>query len=86
MQACQPEPLVVVVGDHRDAQQAFLVSENKTVREITVSDIPIIYLLAMYYVFNMCYPKGCNNSYAFLEITLLKLRMNVTRLDSVMHY
>ena len=90
MQACQPEPLVVVVGDH-NAQQAFLVSENKTVCKITVSDIPA-YLLAMYYVL-MCYPTGCNNFYAFLETTLFKLPINVpssvvnflTRLDSIMH-
>lgn len=92
MQVCQPEPVVVVVGDHRDAQQAFLISENKTVCEITVSDIPI-FLLATYYVFNMCYPKGCNNFYTFLEVALFKLPVNIpgsvvtflTRLDSVMH-
>ena len=92
VQGCQPEPLVVVVGDHHDAQQAFLVSENKTVCEITVSDI-LIYLLAMYYVFNMCYPKGCDDFYSFMEIALFKLPVNVpgsvvnflTRLDSVMH-
>ena len=91
MQVCQPEPVVVVVGDHRDAQQAFI-SENKTVCEITVSDIPIL-LLATYYVFNTCYPKGCNNFYTFLEVALFKLPVNIpssvvtflTRLDSVMH-
>lgn len=87
---CQAEPMVVVVGDYREPEQAFLVSENKTVCEINTSDIPI-YLLAMFYVYNMCYPKGCTNFYAFLELTLFKLTVQVpssviafiTRLDSL---
>ena len=87
---CQAEPMVVVVGDYREPEQAFLVSENKTVCEIKTGDIPI-YLLAMFYVYNMCYPKGCTNFYAFLEMTLFKLSVQVpssvitliTRLNSL---
>ena len=29
-------------------------------------------------VFNMCYPKGCNNFYAFLKVALLKLSVQVS--------
>ena len=32
----------------------------------------------MFYVFNMCYPKGCNNFYAFLEVALLKFSVQVS--------
>ena len=74
---CQPEPFVVVVGDHHSAEQVFLVCENKTVCEIPLKDIPI-YLVAIYYVFNMCYlTKGCTNFYAFLELTVFKLPVKV---------
>ena len=68
---------MVVVGDHQSADQAFLVCENKTMCEISVKDIPI-YLVAVYYVFNMCYPKGCNNFYAFLELGVFKLPVQVS--------
>ena len=75
--------MVVVVADHHDAEQAFLISENKIVCEIKLADIPL-YLLAMFYVFNMCYPKGCNNFYAFLKVALLKLSVQV--FSSVMNF
>ena len=74
---CQPEPFVIVVGDHHSAEQAFLVCENKVVCEISLKDIPI-YLVAIYYVFNMCYPKGCTNFYAFLELAVFKLPVKVS--------
>ena len=41
--------------------------------EINVHDIPL-YLLAVFYVFNICYPAGCNNFYCFLEVALLNLK------------
>ena len=51
--ACQTEPMAIVVGDHHDPEQAFLISENKVVCDIKlkVPNIPI-FLLAMFYVFN----------------------------------
>lgn len=81
---------MVVVGDHREPEQAFLVLENKTVCELKTCDIPID-PVAMFYVHNMCYPKGCTNFYTFIESSLFMLSTQVpssvisfvTRLDSL---
>ena len=35
------------------------------------------YLCCMvpYYIFNMCYPKGCNNFYTFIEARILNIQV-----------
>lgn len=69
---CPPHPVIIIVGDYRNPIQGFLVCEKKMICEIPTKESPI-YLLALYYVFNMCYPKGCNNFYAFIEIGIFNL-------------
>ena len=68
----QSEPFVVVVGDHKEYEQAFLCIDKKVILEIPTEDISI-FLVAVFYVFNICYPTGTNNIYCFLEVTLLGL-------------
>ena len=68
----QKAPYVIVIGDHVDPQQCFLVIDGKVLSEIPVDDAPI-FLLAAFYTFNVCYPVGCHNLYCFLEVILLKL-------------
>ena len=87
---CPPHPIVILIGDYRDPVQAFLVCEKKVICEIPSKEIPV-YLLAPYYIFNMCYPKGCNNFYTFIELGLFNLNTKhvpitvgtfLTRLDT----
>ena len=69
----QSEPFVIVVGDFSHPDQCFLVVDRKIVSEIQADDIPA-YLMAAFYVLNICYPEGCNNVYTFFEIGLLELK------------
>ena len=61
----QPEPYVLMFGD-----QFFLVIDCIVVTEVDAEAVPIT-LLSSYFVFNIKYPKGCNNLFSFLEVLLL---------------
>jgi len=63
------EPYIVVIG--KDTLHAYLVIDNRVIDEVSFVDLPIA-LMAAYFVFDICYPKGCNNFYMFLEIVVLK--------------
>ena len=69
---CAPHPMVIIIGDHKDPVQAFLVCEKKILCEISTKDIPVS-LLMPYYTFNMCYPKGCSNFYTFIEVGIFNM-------------
>ena len=62
------------MGEYRNPTQAFLVCEKTTICEIKTEELPI-YLLATYHIFNMGYPKGCNNFYAFIESGIFNLHV-----------
>ena len=64
----QSEPYVIVVGSNKNPEQAFLVMNRKILTEINREEIPV-YLIAVFYVFNSCYPAGCNNFYCFLIVS-----------------
>ena len=81
--------MVIIIGDYRDPIQAFLVCE--VLFEVPTKDIPVS-LLMPYYIFNMCYPKGCNNFYTFIEIGIFNIKVKnvpltiggfLTRLDAL---
>ena len=65
MNISQPEPYVLMFGD-----QFFLVIDCIVVTEVDAEAVPIT-LLSSYFVFNIKYPKGCNNLFSFLEVLLL---------------
>ena len=62
------EPYIVVVGE--DVLRAYLVVDSHVIDEVPIGDLPFA-LMAAYFVFNICYPKGCNNFFSFLEIVVL---------------
>ena len=81
----QKAPYALIVGGHKDQQQAFLIIDGRVVTEVPVNDVPI-YLMATYYILNICYPPGCQNLYCFLEVVLLKLEEpHITITTSVKH-
>ena len=90
---CPPQPVTIIIGDYRSPAQAFLACEKKIICEIPTKEIPIS-LLAPYYIFNMCYPKGCNNFFSFIEIGLFNINVKnvpytvgtfLTRLKALEH-
>ena len=60
-----------------EVSQAFLVTDKRIVTEVAFPDIPLI-LLAAYFGYNICYPKGCINLFTFLEVMLLKIKTTKT--------
>ena len=64
------EPYVVLTGE----DLAYLVIDKQIVDQVTsVQEIPLL-LMSAFFVFNICYPKGCNNFYSFLEVIVLNLK------------
>ena len=61
-----------MVGDYEDPTQAFLVVDCQVVMEVNIEDIP----LALMSAFNIHYPKGCSNFYAFMEVYTLGFPMS----------
>ena len=77
-----------ICSDCRWSQRStasFLIIDRRVVTEVPVNDVPI-YLMATYYILNICYPPGCQNLYCFLEVVLLKLEEpHITITTSVKH-
>jgi len=59
----------VIVGE--SSLQSYLIVDKHVIDEIDFVDIPFA-LMAAFFVYNICYPKGCTNFYTFLEIVVLK--------------
>lgn len=62
-----------MIGEPDSYTQCFLVTDGHIVFEIEkVKNIPLI-LLAAYFAFNIRYPDGCKNFYAFMEVLFLNV-------------
>ena len=66
-------PYIFASGDVQSPIQTFLVIDKKVVCEVTFEDVPFV-LISAFFVFNICYPKGCSNIYSFIEIKTLLYR------------
>ena len=66
------EPYVLITGSFKEPKQCFLVIDGEVVNEIDFRDVPLA-LLSSFFVFNICYPRGCANFYTFLEHALFSL-------------
>ena len=62
------EPYIAVVG--KETHKAYLVVDKFVLDEVPIDNLPFV-LMAAFFVYNICYPKGCNNLYSFLEISML---------------
>ena len=58
----------MVIGHISAVKQAFLVVDKTIISEIPIDCTLPFVLLAAFFVFNICYPKGCANLFSFLEI------------------
>ena len=56
-----------MIGDEENPTQAFLVVDRQVVMEVSIDDIPLA-LMSAFFIFNIHYPKGCSNFYAFMEV------------------
>ena len=68
-----PYHLVTDVGE---AKQTFLIIDKTLVSEVPLNcNLPFV-LMAAFFSFNICYPKGCGNLYSFMEIVTLSYPAN----------
>ena len=58
---------IMVVRHISVAKQAFLVLDKTITSEIPIDCTIAFVLLAAFFVFNICHPKGCANLFSFLE-------------------
>ncbi|XP_019852127.1 PREDICTED: uncharacterized protein LOC109582011 [Amphimedon queenslandica] len=65
----QPQPFALVTGNIHSPEQAFLAVDCNLIGEVPLDAIPL-YIVAAYFVFNICYIKGCHNVFAFFEALL----------------
>ena len=68
----QKEPYVLIIGSFKEPKQGYLVIDGQEVTEIDIHDVPLA-LLSSFFVFNICYPRGCGNFYTFLQHALFNL-------------
>ena len=64
-------PYIMVIGQISVANQAFLVVDKTLISELPLDCSLPFALLAAFFVFNICYPKGCANLFSFMEIITL---------------
>ena len=70
----QKEPFVLMIGSSAQpdaSSQMFLVIDQEIVCEVKNINDCTLALLSSFHVFNICYTKGCKNSFCFLEMQLL---------------
>lgn len=61
-----------VIGSSARPTEIFLVVDQNILCEVDVTDC-ILSLISVFFVFNICYTKGLNNVFTFLELALLNL-------------
>ena len=77
------EPYVIVIGSPDHYTEAFLIIDGRLIGEIKdVEIVPLV--LASYYVFNICYPKGLSAFYSILEVIVLNTPLSKTS-PSIQH-
>lgn len=64
------EPYFIVYGEDEFNMEAHLVVDKNVIDVVEMADLPFA-LLAAFFVFNICYPRGCSNFYTMLEILML---------------
>ena len=79
----QLQPYILATGDINHHGQLFLIVDQQIVCEVEISQVPLI-LISAYFVYNICYIKGCNNFYSFFEYFFLKSEKSCS--PSVKHF
>ena len=75
-------PYILAVGDYKE-EQLFLVTDKKVVLEIKTEDVPLT-LMSAFFIYNICYPSGCINFYAFMEV--FTFSFDLYKAPSVRHF
>lgn len=63
------EPYITLT-DYEEDLEAYLIVDKLIIDKVPLLSLPYA-LMSAFFVYNICYPKGCNNFYAFMEIVVL---------------
>lgn len=66
--------IIMLMGE----DEAYFIVDKRVIDQVEVIDIPCA-LMAAFFVYNICYPKGCANLYTFLEITVFIIIIIILR-------
>ena len=69
----QNMPYLLCCGDIVEPQHLYLILDQQILCEVQNKDA-VFALLSAFFVFNVCYPKGCTNTFSFLENVILNLK------------
>ena len=65
------EPSLLALGEKNSVKEIYLVAEKSVICKVKhIQEAPLV-LLSAFYSYNMFYPKGTENFYAFLEYIIL---------------
>ena len=79
----QNMPYILCCGDVVKPQQLYLILDQQILCEVQNKDA-VFALFSAFFVFNVCYPKGCTNTFSFLENVILNLKNKPT--PNVIHF
>ena len=65
------EPYIMVYGEDQSNANAYLIVDKRVIGIVKMTELPFA-LMAAFFVYNICYPRGCSNFYSMLEILVLK--------------
>lgn len=61
----------ILISDRETNLKASLVVDKRVIDDIEdMNDLPFV-LMSAFFVYNIFYPKGCNNFYSMLEVLVL---------------
>lgn len=63
------EPYILISGE-KDEPIAHLIVDKRVIDKVLIPDLPYV-LMSAFFVYHICYPKGCNNLYSMLEVLVL---------------
>ena len=61
-------PYILISGDH--PLKASLVVDKRVIDYVPIEELPFV-LLSAFFVYNICYPRGCCDFYSMMEILVL---------------
>ena len=65
------EPYIIITGEDQSDATAYMIVDKRIIDTVEMAEMPLA-LMAAFFLYNICYPRGCSNFYCMLEILVLK--------------
>ena len=64
-------PIFTITGEGQSDASAYMIVDKRVIDTVEMAELPFA-LMAAFFVYNICYLRGCNNFYCMVEILVLK--------------